>query len=169
VLWLELASGLGLNARGVAFPGHFMVKVNLPRGQVVIDPFSGQSLSREELAERLEPFRKRRSVDEEFDTPIGLFLQSAPPREIIGRMLRNLKEIHKTQEDWQRLIAVEDRLIVLQPDAWSEYRDRGLAWAVQGQADRAVPDLEKYLAQAEDALDLDAVAQRLAQLRHQNN
>ena len=169
VLWLELAGGLGLNARGVAFPGHFMVKVNLPRGQVVIDPFSGQSLSREELAERLEPFRKRRSADEEFDTPIGLFLQSAPPREIIGRMLRNLKEIHKTQEDWQRLIAVEDRLIVLQPDAWSEYRDRGLAWAVQGQAERAVPDLEKYLAQAEDAQDLDAVALRLAQLRHQNN
>ncbi|MBC7608245.1 MAG: tetratricopeptide repeat protein [Polaromonas sp.] len=169
VLWLELAGGLGLNARGVAFPGHFMVKVNLPRGQVVIDPFSGQSLSREELAERLEPFRKRRNTDDEFDTPIGLFLQSAPSREIIGRMLRNLKEIHKTQEDWQRLIAVEDRLIVLQPDAWSEYRDRGLAWAVQGQAERAVPDLEKYLAQAEDALDLDAVAQRLAQLRHQNN
>ena len=169
VLWLELAGGLGLNARGVAFPGHFMVKVNLPRGQVVIDPFSGQSLSREELAERLEPFRKRSSVDEEFDTPIGLFLQSAHPREIIGRMLRNLKEIHKTQEDWQRLIAVEDRLIVLQPDAWPEYRDRGLAWAVQGRAERAVPDLEKYLAQAEDALDLDAVALRLAQLRHQNN
>ena len=169
VLWLELAGGLGLNARGVAFPGHFMVKVNLPRGQVVIDPLSGQSLSREELADRLEPFRKRSSADEEFDTPIGLFLQSAPPREIIGRMLRNLKEIHKTQEDWQRLIAVEDRLIVLQPDAWPEYRDRGLAWAVQGKAERAVPDLEKYLAQAEDALDLDAVALRLAQLRHQNN
>ena len=44
VLWLELAQGLGLKARGVAFPGHFMVKVNLPKGQVVIDPFTGQSL-----------------------------------------------------------------------------------------------------------------------------
>ncbi len=46
VLWLELAQGLGLHARGVCFPGHFMVKVNLPKGQVVIDPFTGQSLSR---------------------------------------------------------------------------------------------------------------------------
>jgi regulator of sirC expression with transglutaminase-like and TPR domain len=62
---------------------------------------------------------------------------------------------------------VQDRLIVLQPDAWTEYRDRGLAWAVQGQPDRAVPDLEKYLAEAEDALDLDSVAQRLEQLRGQ--
>lgn len=167
VLWLELADGLGLNARGVAFPGHFMVKINLPKGQVVIDPFTGQSLSREELSERLEPFKQKSSLDDEFEMPIGLYLQSAPPREIISRMLRNLKEIHKTQEDWQRLIAVEDRLIVLQPDAWPEYRDRGLAWAVQGQPARAVPDLEKYLAQAEDAQDLDAVALRLAQLRDQ--
>ena len=169
VLWLELAGGLGLIARGVAFPGHFMVKVNLPKGQVVIDPFSGQSLSREDLSERLEPFKSRTKVDDESEMPIGLYLQSATPREIIDRMLRNLKEIHKSQEDWQRLIAVEDRLIVLQPDAWSEYRDRGLALAVQGHAARAVPDLEKYLAQAEDASDIEAVAQRLAQLRRQTN
>ena len=167
VVWLELASGLGLNARGVAFPGHFMVKVNMPKGQVVIDPFSGQSLSRDELAGRLVPYKQRTGRDEDLDMPIGLYLQSATPRDIIGRMLRNLKEIHKNQEDWQRLIAVEDRLIVLQPEAWTEYRDRGLAWAVQGQADRAVLDLEKYLAMAEDAQDLDVVASRLAQLRHQ--
>ena len=164
VLWLELALGLGLNARGVAFPGHFMVKVNLPKGQVVIDPFSGQSLSREELSERLEPFRQRDSLTDEFEVPIGLYLQSSPPREIISRMLRNLKEIHKTQEDWVRLIAVEDRLIVLQPDAWPEYRDRGLAWAAQGEVDYAAADLKTYLAHAEDALDIDAVSERLAQL-----
>lgn len=169
VVWLELASGLGLNARGVAFPGHFMVKVNMPKGQVVIDPFSGQSLSRDELAGRLVPYKQRAGRDEDLDMPIGLYLQSATPRDIIGRMLRNLKDIHKNQEDWQRLIAVEDRLIVLHPEAWTEYRDRGLAWAVQGQADRAVPDLEKYLAMAEDAQDLDAVASRLAQLRHQDS
>ncbi|MDP3169312.1 MAG: transglutaminase-like domain-containing protein, partial [Polaromonas sp.] len=115
VLWLELAGGMGLNARGVAFPGHFMVKINLPKGQVVIDPFSGHSLSREELAERLEPFRQRSGLVDEFEVPIGLYLQSVPARDIIGRMLRNLKEIHKTQQDWVRLIAVQDRLIVLLP------------------------------------------------------
>ena len=170
VLWLELATGLGLNARGVAFPGHFMVKINLPKGQVVIDPFTGQSLSREELSERLEPFRQRVPAADgldEYDTPIGLYLQSAPPRDIIARMLRNLKDIHTTQQDWQRLTAVLDRLIVLQPDAWGDYRDRGMAWAVQGQAERAVPDLEKYLAHAKNAHDLGDVAQRVAQLRQQ--
>ena len=169
VLWLELAVGMGLNARGVAFPGHFMVKVNLPKGQVVLDPFTGQSLSREELAERLEPFRQRSGLVDEFEVPIGLYLQSVPSRDIISRMLRNLKEIHKTQQDWQRLIAVQDRLIVLHPDAWPEYRDRGLALAAQGQASRAVPDLEIYLNHAEDALDLDVIADRLARLRRQKS
>ena len=165
VLWLELASGLGLNARGVAFPGHFMVKVNLPKGQVVIDPFSGQSLSREELAERLEPFRQRSTSSDDFEVPIGLYLKSSPPREIITRMLRNLKDIHKTQEDLPRLLAVMDRLIVLQPEGWAEYRDRALVWAALGDEQHAVADLETYLTHAEDALDIDAMAERLAQLR----
>ena len=171
VLWLELATGLNLNARGVSFPGHFMVKVNLPKGQVVIDPFNGQSLSREELAERLEPFRQRARAkgldaqDSDFDVPMGLYLQSAAPRDIVGRMLHNLKEIHTTQEDWSRLVAVLDRLIVLQPDAWGEYRDRGLAQAAQGDGTRAVVDLEMYVTHAGDAQDVGLMAERLHQLR----
>jgi len=169
VLWLELAQGLGLAARGVGFPGHFMLKVNLPKGQVVIDPFNGQSLSREELAERLEPYRRRSELVDEFEAPLGLYLQVAPPREIIARMLRNLKEIHKTQEDWPRLIAVQDRLIVLLPDAWAEYRDRGLAHAELGQAEQAVADMEIYLLHADEAFDMDAIAGRVAELRRARN
>ncbi len=165
VIWLELAQGLGLHARGVAFPGHFMVKVTLPKGQVIIDPFTGQSLSREELSERLEPYRQRSGLVDDFEVPMGLYLQSATPREIIARMLRNLKEIYKGQSDAARLIAVLDRLLVLQPQAWSEYRDRGLAWAEQGEAARALGDLQVYLEHAEDAVDLDEVNQRVEQLR----
>ena len=165
VIWLELAQGLGLHARGVAFPGHFMVKVTLPKGQVIIDPFTGQSLSREELSERLEPYRQRSGLVDDFEVPMGLYLQSATPREIIARMLRNLKEIYKGQSDAARLIAVLDRLLVLQPQAWSEYRDRGLAWAEQGEAARALGDLQVYLEHAEDAFDLDEVNQRIEQLR----
>ena len=169
VLWMELAQGLGLHARGVGFPGHFMLKVTLPKGQVVIDPFTGKSLSREELGERLEPYKRSNGLVGEFDVPLGLYLQPATPREIIGRMLRNLKEIHRTQEDWVRLIAVQDRLVALLPDAGSEHRDRGLAHAEQGNSARAVRDLETYLAHAEDALDIDAIAERVAALRRAEN
>jgi len=97
--------------------------------------------------------------------PLGLYLQPASPREIIARMLRNLKEVHHAQEDWQRVIAVQDRLIALLPSAWGEYRDRGVAHAEQGNTTQAVRDLETYLAKAEDALDLDAIAERVAALR----
>jgi regulator of sirC expression with transglutaminase-like and TPR domain len=156
VLWMELAQGLGLQARGIGFPGHFMLKVTLPKGQVVIDPFTGKSLSREELGNGLVG---------DFDVPLGLYLQPASSREIIGRMLRNLKEVHRAQEDWQRAIAVQDRLIALLPTAWGEYRDRGIAHAEQGNTAAAVRDLETYLEHAEDALDVDVIAERVAALR----
>ncbi len=165
VLWLELAQGLGLAARGVGFPGHFMLKVNLPQGQVVIDPLDGQSLSREELAERLEPYRQRNGLLDEFEVPLGLYLQVAPPRDIIGRMLRNLQEIHTSQQDWARLITVQDRLIVLLPQAWSEYRDRGLAHAELGHTQRALADLETYLANAQEVPDRSAIAARATELK----
>jgi regulator of sirC expression with transglutaminase-like and TPR domain len=169
LLWLEVAQAIGINARGVSFPGHFMIKINLPKGQVVMDPLNGQSLSREELSERLEPYKRPSSVLDDFDAPLGLYLQSAPPRDVIERMLRNLKEIHRSQEDWTRLICVQDRLIVLLPHAWAEYRDRGLANAELGRHVQAVPDLESYLNKAEDALDLDAIAERVDELRKASN
>ncbi len=165
VLWLELAQGLGLAARGIAFPGHFMLKVNLPNGQVVIDPLDGQSLSRETLLERIEPFRNSVAMADDSQAPLSLFLQSATPRDIITRMLRNLKEIHAGQQDWPRLIAVQDRLIVLQPLAWTEYRDRGLAQAGQGNFRTALTDLEFYLAHAQGVDDRGEIAWRVAEMK----
>jgi regulator of sirC expression with transglutaminase-like and TPR domain len=165
VLWMELAQGLGLAVRGVGFPGHFLVKVNLPMGQVVIDPLTGKSMSREELSERLEPYRKRSGLLDELETPLGLYLQTAPSRDIIARMLRNLKEIHKSQNDWQRLLAVQERLVILLPQSWPEYRDRGLAHAELGHIEQALSDLECYLVHAEDQVNLDAIADWVDALR----
>ena len=165
VIWLELAQGIRLRAAGINFPGHFLVKVNLPQGQVILDPFTGQSLSREDLAERLEPYKRRHGLVDDFDVPVGLYLQAAAPRDIVARVLRNLKEIHHSQEDWPRLIAVLDRLIVLLPDAWAEVRDRGMAWAELGHTQHALQDLEAYLPHADDPLEAQAIADRVAALR----
>ena len=169
LLWMELAQGLGLSSRGVGFPGHFMVKVNLPMGQAVIDPLSGQSLSREELSERLEPYRRPSALMEDMDAPLGLYLQSAPPRDIIARMLHNLKEIYRTQEDWPRMLSIQERLIVLLPQAWPEYRDRGLAHAEMGNTEQALADLECYLVHSENLVDVNAIADRVDELRRESD
>ena len=169
LIWLEMAQGLRLKARGVNFPGHFMVKVNLPEGQVIIDPFTGQSLSRDELSERLEPYKRSQGLVDEFDVPVGLYLQAAPAREVMARLLRNLKEIYRSQEDWSRLLAVQDRLVTLLPDHLPERRDRGLTYAEMGNVPLAVADLERYVNNTDDALDRDAIAQRLAELRRELN
>jgi regulator of sirC expression with transglutaminase-like and TPR domain len=164
VLYIELATQIGLTARGVSFPGHFLVKLRMPQGEVVIDPFTGQSLARDELDELLTPYKRNRGLLGDFDAPLGLFLQAAPARDVLARMLRNLKEIHRTAEDWTRLLAVQQRLVVLLPQAWDERRDRGLTHAELGQDEAAVRDLSSYLEHAGDAGDRHAIAQRIASL-----
>lgn len=164
LLYIELAGGIGLQARGISFPGHFLIKVKMPQGEVVIDPFSGRSLSREDLDERLAPFKRRRGLVDDMDMPLGLFLQPATPREIVARLLRNLKEIHRSAEDWPRLVQVQDRLVCLLPDEPGERRDRGLARAEMGQDEAAAEDLRSYLAAVPDADDAEALRERLREL-----
>lgn len=165
VLYAELANQIGLTARGISFPGHFLVKVKMPKGEVVIDPFTGQSLSREELDELLLPYKRTRGLQGDFDAPLGLFLQAAPPRDVLARMLRNLKEIHRAAHDGRRLLAVLERLVVLLPQAWEERRDRGLVYAEIGASDAAAADLAAYLEHAHQAQDRGAIAEQLATLR----
>lgn len=165
VLWLELARGLGLAAHGVGFPGHFLVKIQLSSAQVVIDPFSGASLSREELQARLDAWRTSHDLSLLAGLALGHFLQVMPEREILARMLRNLKEIRRSQQDWRRLVAVQDRLLALLPQAWEEYRDRGLAQAELGCLEPALHDLQLYLAQGAPGDDADAITARVAALQ----
>jgi regulator of sirC expression with transglutaminase-like and TPR domain len=165
VLYIELATQVGLTARGVAFPGHFLVKLRMPRGEVVVDPFNGRSLSREELDERLQPYRRQHGLAGDDDVPLGLFLQAAPARDVLARMLRNLKEIHRTAEDWGRLLAVQQRLVVLLPQAWEERRDRALVLAEVGRHEEAAGDLSDYLARCPRADDAASLRERLRELR----
>ena len=165
LLYCELASQLGLTARGVSFPGHFLIKLRLPQGEVVIDPFNGRSLSREELDERLGPYRARQGLAGDFEVPLGLFLQAAPARDVLARLLFNLKEIAHTAEDWPRLLAVQQRLVLLLPQDAEQLRDRGLTWAELGRPAEAADDLSAYLSARPDAADAPALRERLAELQ----
>ncbi len=168
LLYVEMATQAGLTARGVSFPGHFLVKLRMPRGEVVIDPFSGRSLSREDLDERLAPYRRRHGLVGDFETPLGLFLQASPPRDTLARLLRNLKEIHRSAEDWSRALAVQQRLVILLPGVAEEQRDRGLVWAELGRPGDALVDLQAYVDARPHADDTAAIRARLDELRRQN-
>jgi regulator of sirC expression with transglutaminase-like and TPR domain len=165
VLWLELAGGIGLDAHGVGFPGHFLVRAQLPQGPVLLDPFTGQLPSREDLSERLEPLRPAGQAMQASGSVPERYLQAVTPRAIVARMLRNLKGIHRAQEDWARMLSTQNRLVALLPQAWEEFRDRGLVHAELGDVEHAVRDLETYLSHAGTRPDRGAIKDRLADLR----
>jgi regulator of sirC expression with transglutaminase-like and TPR domain len=169
VIWLELAQALGLQAQGISFPGHFLVKVSLQGGLVVLDPLTGESLGLDTLSERLSPYRSPADPTaapdlDEGEPPLGLYLQACPARDVLARMLRNLKEIHRAQEDWPRMLQVLERLVVLLPEGWSERRDRGLVHAELGQVHEALQDLRVYLEAVPTAHDTLALRRRVEEL-----
>jgi regulator of sirC expression with transglutaminase-like and TPR domain len=153
VVFIELAQQLGLKVAGVSFPAHFLVKLHLPQGEVVLDPADGRSLSREELEGRIEPYRQQQGLEGDLDVPLGLFLQPATPRDILARMLGNLKAIHQSTGDILAQLSVQHRLVCLLPRAWDEWRDRGLLYAALGQNEPAVSDLAVYLREMPQARD----------------
>lgn len=171
ILYIELASHVGLAARGVSFPGHFLVKLRMSsgdtQGEVLIDPFTGHSLSREELDDRLAPYKRAQGLVGNLEPPLGVFLRAATPRDVLARLLRNLKEIHRNTHDGLRLLAVQRRLTVLLPDAWDEVRDRGFAFADLGQDAAAMMDLRSYLQHCADAPDCAEVRARIRSLSGQ--
>jgi regulator of sirC expression with transglutaminase-like and TPR domain len=166
LLYVELATQVGLDACGISFPGHFLAKVHMPQGEIVIDPFTGQSMSRDALDALLMPYRRRGAKNGLGDAPLGSFLQPARPREVIARMLRNLKEVFRSSQDAPRLLGIAERLVILLPDAWEERRDRGLVHAALGARFPAMADLAGYLEHAPDAPDRPAIRKRLAELGH---
>ncbi len=167
LLYIEMAQRAGLQADGVCFPGHFLVKLSLPNGEVVIDPFSGQSLTREDLDERLLPFRRQLEGTGARATEASLaaWLQPATARDILTRLLRNLKEVHRSSDDLPRLARVLRRLVIVQPSVGSERRELALVLARLGQHEAAARELADYLLQRPDASDAAQLREELAQWR----
>lgn len=161
VLLLELGEHAGLRMAGVAFPGHFLVKCRMGLGEVVLDPFTGDALSPSRLEERLALYRQDSGLPQDMPVPLEFFLRAASPRQILARMLRNLKEVHRAAGDWVRLLAIQQRLVVLLPDEAAERRDRGLVLEALGAQAAAADDMDFYLAQCPDAPDAASLRVRL--------
>ncbi len=163
VIYMELAQQIGLDVKGISFPGHFLMKLSVKSGDIILDPFNGTSLSREDIEERLEPyFINGRGPN---DPPLASYLADATPRVILVRMLRNLKALFAEPPHWKQFLSVQQRLVVLLPDEMAERRDRGLAYANLDCPQAALQDLEAYLDRCPQATDADSLRRRLPQLR----
>ncbi len=160
LLFMEVARRVGLPLEGVGFPGHFLVKLRPELGpEVFIDPYNGgELLSAEECVARFKNGAHGREFDERY-------LQGVAPRQILGRMLHNLKRIYVEQGDDVRAFWVIDRLLLLKPDDIDEVRDRGLVEARLGLKPAAARDLAAYLEREPGAADAGDVAELLATLR----
>ncbi len=168
VLYMELGRRVGLPLEGVSFPGHFLVRVQMQARTFVLDPFTGGApQSESDLRERLQ-----RVIPEGVaadvpvaQLPLDQFLEPASNRQILARVLRNLKAIHQRADRPQALLAVLNRMLVLAPDSGTELRDRGYVYQRLECWQPALKDLTGYLEREPDAADLDEVRMRMMELR----
>ncbi len=169
LLYSEIAAQVGLSAQPLPFPGHVLLKLSLPHGDVVLDPFNGQSLSRDALEERLLPMRGQlpTGVGRMHDQPLlrAADLQPASGRALIARMLRNLRHIYSSQQDWTRLERVQARTVLLLPRAWEQHRDHAIVLAELGAYRGAAQALALYLQHRPGADDAPVLRRRLAAWR----
>ncbi|MFM1759264.1 MAG: hypothetical protein RLY75_534 [Pseudomonadota bacterium] len=157
ILMMELGQQIGLNIRGVSFPNHFMMRISLQQGEIIMDPLNGESLSKNQLQEMLDPYLDAKGYRGELSLPLNIFLRASSSREILSRFMRNLKMIYSEDERWERLLGIQERLVILLPDSAEEIRDRGLIFAQLEYVRPAIADLHRYLSEmpgAEDAADI---------------
>jgi regulator of sirC expression with transglutaminase-like and TPR domain len=167
VLYMALGRRIGLPLEGVSFPGHFLVRLRLRAGVLVLDPFArGASQSEADLRERLArviPAGVAGDVAVS-ELPLDQFLDAATNRQILARVLRNLKAIYRDNDEPERLLAVLNRMLIVAPDAAAELRDRGIVYQRLECYRAALKDLSEYVEREPNAADLEEVRVRLMEV-----
>lgn len=161
LVYTEVGRRLGLQMRGVGFPGHFLAKVE-SRTEVIIDPFFGTILNESQCHERLQEVMGK---DAAFDRR---YLRASTPREILVRMLNNLKHIHLDAKELEQALSCCERILLLTPDNVFELRDRGLLYLQLECYAAAAADLERFLQLAPDNEHADTIRQSLVEVRRHN-
>ena len=156
---IEVGKRLDIPLLGVSMPGHFLLK-HQQEEDLFIDPFhKGILLSEEECAQRLQQVTQANIPwDSRYLAPVS-------NRDFVARILRNLKNIYLQRQDHNRAIMTIDRLIVLQPEATEERRDRGIVRYNLGHQEEALEDLTEYLDSDPDGGDVEEVEELVKHLR----
>jgi regulator of sirC expression with transglutaminase-like and TPR domain len=151
IVELEVGWRLGLRLWGVGFPGHFLV--GGPDGLLLDPADGGRRLTRDDCQALL-----RRSVGERVLLHAGM-LRPVSRREILARVLRNLRVARLAAREWPAALAVVELLSVVEPTRPDHVRDRGLLLGRMGRFSGSVAELKRYLDERPDANDADDVRQ----------
>jgi regulator of sirC expression with transglutaminase-like and TPR domain len=161
LLYAEIGRAAGLQLRGVSFPGRFLVSLRVGTASLFIDVFGGgATLSAGELRARL-----RKAMPQSPEAALAPFLNAADDREIIARMLRNLKRLHCGARQWPAALEVMNRLVTVLPEDATERRDRALVYEQLECPRAAVSDLVAYLSMSASPPDAADARDRLARLQ----
>jgi regulator of sirC expression with transglutaminase-like and TPR domain len=159
---MEVARRVGVPLDGVSFPGHFLVRLPMEDGVLVMDPFNrGRPLDLDELRERAKPHLGGDVPDDE---AMGHILSPASHRGMLVRMLRNLHGVYAEAGDWERAVRCADRVLKLSPTNAESLRDRGLGYMQLGYAHGARHDVGRYLQLKPDAVDAASLREALIEL-----
>lgn len=156
VVLVTLGKRLGFDMYGVGTPGHFLTGARVGSEEIFIDPFRGpELLSREEAIERIA---LQMGIFREAVVP---FMDPCEPRQVLIRMLNNLKMSYRSQSDPSRLLRVINWLLAADPGNMPEIRNRGLLLMRLGNTTEGAEDLMKYVQGSPDADDLEVVRQEI--------
>ncbi len=156
---MEIARRLDMDMEGIAFPGHFLVRMPVQGGLMVLDPYQGgRSLDVDELRQRAQPHVGDSELG---DQQLLKLLDAASHRAILTRMLRNLRTVYVERDDPERALRCADRLLTIDPTLAMEYRERARLYHALGYAKGVAEDLQRYLSLAPDAEDAPGVRQTL--------
>ncbi len=140
IVYMEVGRRLGRSVQGVGLPGHFIVSYEDAATRYWIDPFNrGRILS---FADCSALAKKTAGVDLRSNPAV---LAPVSKRQILVRILSNLKAIYLRGEAFDKARQVLDLLIGAMPDYAEEYRHRGLVHLRQLNHRAAKADLETYL------------------------
>jgi len=151
VVELEVAWRVGLPLSGIGLPGHFIV--GGPDGELFDPADGGRRLTRDDCQALI-----RRSVGDGILLHAGM-LRAVGRRQILARILRNLRTAHLARRDWPAAVDAIELLLVLEPTDPEHGRDRGLLLGRMGRFTEALVALRRYLEERPDAHDVPDVRQ----------
>ena len=162
LLYMAVGRHVGLALNGVCYPGHFLVKCELSDGVIVLAPFfKGQSLDMADLQRLLRETRG----GEVSRAIVAALLVAASKRDILVRMLRNLKAIYLRNHELENALVIMNWIVSADPRQATELRDRGMIYQELECFRPAASDFERYLELAPDCPDGNSIRERLLQLQ----